>query len=177
MVGKVRYTGRWSSEPDREYELDPEERPLDARAGSDLERWAEEVRSGGGCLPPAKGRKVLIVEDDLPLARLLSEVLHRDGHRTMVAGSGVEGLDLLRVFRPGVVVLDVMMPDMHGYEVCRAIREDPSMEGVRILLSTAKPYPPEAVEVFGADGMLRKPYGADALRRSVGRLFEPASED
>jgi DNA-binding response OmpR family regulator len=107
--------------------------------------------------------EILIVEDDERMAALLKRGLEREGHVTVAASDGSEGLDFA-LSRPfDVVVLDVMLPKLNGYEVARRLRE----RGCRtpILMLTAKDAPKDIVEGLdlGADDYLTKPFSFDEL--------------
>jgi two-component system response regulator ResD len=81
-------------------------------------------------------RKVLIVEDDENIAELLQLYLEKEGFQTMIASTGKRGVELFEVFAPDLVLLDIMLPEMDGWGVCRAIREGGSQTPVIML--TAK---------------------------------------
>ena len=78
---------------------------------------------------------VLIVEDDPDAVKLVELYLRRDGHKVLTALDGAEGLRLAREARPDLVVLDLMLPGMNGFEVCRALREE---SDVAVVMLTAR---------------------------------------
>jgi two-component system, OmpR family, response regulator MprA len=124
---------------------------------------------------------VLVVEDDERLAASIRRALAYDGHRVDVAGTGPHGLAGIRDGRPDVVVLDVMLPGLDGFEICRRVRA--AGDDVAILLLTARDAVPDRVAGLdaGADDYLVKPFAHDELlarvrallRRRDGRAVAP----
>lgn len=108
---------------------------------------------------------VLIIEDDDIVARTIERTLRGHEFRITVANSGVQGLQLARRQMPAVVVLDVIMPGMDGYSVCREMRADPLLANVPILFLTAKSKDEDKITGFraGADDYLTKPFGTNEL--------------
>ena len=111
---------------------------------------------------------VLIVDDEahirLLIERLLED-LEDDGVQILVASNGDDGLEKIRAHRPDLVFLDVMMPGINGFEVCRTVKKELAMEDVYIVLLTAKGQKQDAqlgAEV-GADTYMTKPFNPDAL--------------
>ena len=122
--------------------------------------------------------KVLIAEDDLYTRRAVSEILKAEGWTVFAAPDGRSALDLFRAHRPGLVCLDVMMPELSGYDVCREIRRiDPA---VPVLFVSAKSEEIDKVLglELGADDFIVKPFGARELLarvRAVLRRSRPAA--
>jgi len=126
--------------------------------------------------------RVLVIEDEPDLRQLLSYNLREAGHEVSVASSGAEGLKLAREKRPEVVLLDLMLPDLSGTQVCRALRGDPGLgAAVSILILTAKGEEIDRVLGFelGADDYVTKPFSMRELLLRVQALLrrgkEPAS--
>jgi two-component system, OmpR family, KDP operon response regulator KdpE len=111
----------------------------------------------------------ILVVDDLPQnARLLDAVLTPRGYRVLVAGSGPEALDLLRAERPDLVLLDIFMPGMDGYEVCRRIRRDPATAFLPVVMITASGNQEKIQSIeAGADDFVTKPFSMDELLARV----------
>ncbi len=103
--------------------------------------------------------KVLIVDDDVQTLRLISLMLERQGYRILAANTAAQALHMAHTERPGVIVLDIMMPDMDGYEVTRRLRKDPETANIPILMFTAKTQVEDKVSGYeaGADDYLTKP--------------------
>lgn len=124
-------------------------------------------------------KRVLIVDDDPNICKLLDFSLQHAGFSVLVAQDGDEGLALARDHAPDVAVLDIMMPSMHGYELCRRLRADPRTERIRILFLTARSQPIDEQEAMkaGADLFLSKPVIPDELVEHVQKLLrQPARE-
>jgi pilus assembly protein CpaE len=103
--------------------------------------------------------KILIVDDDLDTLRLVGLMLQHQGYRIIAASSGLQAIALSQGDKPDMVLLDIMMPDMDGYEVARKLRSDPVTNGIPIIMFTAKTQVDDKVEGFeaGADDYLTKP--------------------
>ncbi len=82
--------------------------------------------------------RVLCVDDDRPTVTIISGVLKKDGYDVDVAYDGNGGLKKAKEFKPDLIVLDIMMPDMDGYEVCRRLKADGVTENISVLMLTAK---------------------------------------
>jgi two-component system response regulator RpaA len=112
-----------------------------------------------------ESKKILVVEDDDIVARTVERCLRRGDFRITLANSGVEGLQTARRMLPDLVVLDVIMPGMDGYTVCREMRADPILKNVPILFLTAKAKDEDKIAGFtaGADDYLSKPFNLEEL--------------
>jgi two-component system, OmpR family, response regulator RpaA len=108
---------------------------------------------------------VLVVEDDEIVAKTIERCLRGGEFRVRLANSGVEGLRAARREPPNLVILDVIMPGMDGYAVCREMRADPLLAEVPILFLTAKTKDEDKIIGFtaGADDYLGKPFNVDEL--------------
>lgn len=108
---------------------------------------------------------VLVIEDDEIVARTIERCLRGGEFRVRLASSGVEGLRSARREVPNLVILDVIMPGMDGYAVCREMRADPVLAEVPILFLTAKTKDEDKITGFtaGADDYLGKPFNVDEL--------------
>ena len=103
--------------------------------------------------------KVLIVDDDSQTLRLVGIMLERQGYRVAFANNGFQGLRAARVEQPDVILLDVMMPDMDGYEVTRMLRKNPETAHIPILMFTARAEVEDKITGYeaGVDDYLTKP--------------------
>jgi two-component system alkaline phosphatase synthesis response regulator PhoP len=105
-------------------------------------------------------KHVLVVDDEVHIRRLIEVNLQRVGYRVGTAGDGVEALEKIRTERPDLVVLDVMMPRMDGFELLRRLQSDADLAAVPVLMLTAKA---QDADIFrgwsgGAQGYLTKPF-------------------
>ncbi len=103
--------------------------------------------------------KLLIVDDDLETLRLVGLMLQRQGFQIVAANNGMQALTLAEKEQPEMILLDIMMPDMDGYEVTRRLRQNPATAGILILMFTAKSQVDDKVAGYdaGADDYLTKP--------------------
>ena len=108
---------------------------------------------------------ILVIEDDYIVARTIERSLRGDEYRVTLASRGEKGLYIARQSRPDLVILDIIMPDMDGYQVCQAMRNDPYLSEVPILFLTAKVKSQDKIAGFsvGADDYLCKPFNVDEL--------------
>lgn len=113
--------------------------------------------------------KKILIADDEPHIRILIEQcieeLEDDGVELLTAADGEEAISVISAERPDLVLLDVMMPRMDGFQVCERIRQDPEIAGVHVILLTAKgqEYDRERGRRAGADEYLTKPFNPDEL--------------
>ena len=109
--------------------------------------------------------KVLICDDEETTLRLVKVHFTRLGMHVLTAPDGRQALEIIRRERPRIVVLDVVMPHVDGYEVLRAIREDPDLIGTYVVVLTAMAQDEDARDAyrFGADSYLAKPFDPSAL--------------
>ncbi len=121
-------------------------------------------------------KRVLIAEDEPSIVTSLEFLMRRAGYETRTAADGEEALQLLAVFRPHLVLLDIMLPRRSGLEVCREIRADASLAGTRVLMLTAKggQRDQERGVEAGADDYLTKPFSTQELvARAQALLADP----
>ncbi len=117
--------------------------------------------------------KILIIDDDVDTLRLVGLMLQRQGYEVSAASNGTQGLAKALEERPDLILLDVMMPDMDGYEVARRLRKNPVTLTVPILMFTAKSQLDDKVSGFevGADDYLTKPTHPTELQAHVKALL------
>lgn len=103
--------------------------------------------------------RILIVDDDVDSLKLIGMMLARQGYDIAVANNGQQALSRAHSDQPDLIILDIMMPDMDGYEVCRRLRHDPTTQAIPIIMFTAKTMVDDKVAGFeaGADDYLTKP--------------------
>jgi two-component system phosphate regulon response regulator PhoB len=109
--------------------------------------------------------RILVVEDEKDLQDVLSYNLGQAGHETVVAGSGQEALERVAREPPDLVLLDLMLPDMSGSDVCRTLKSDPATRDIPVVMLTAKGDEIDRVVGFelGADDYVVKPYSMREL--------------
>jgi CheY-like chemotaxis protein len=125
---------------------------------------------------PVKGRTVLLVDDDPSLLDSLSRLLARDGYHVRCAQDGEEGLALARELRPGIIVLDILLPRKDGWEVLGALKGDPELADIPVVLLSILDEAEKGLSL-GAVDYLNKPLDRGRLRRVLARHLplEPAT--
>jgi CheY-like chemotaxis protein len=118
--------------------------------------------------------KTLLIADDEPhLLETTRFILEAEGYRVLTARDGLEALQIIKRERPPVVLLDVMMPNMDGYEVCREIRRDPNLAGTYVMILTAMGRRSEEEDALaaGANTYLRKPLAENLILEKLEAAF------
>lgn len=126
------------------------------------------------------GRKqrVLIIEDEDNIAIALDYLMGREGYEHERIATGEGALERIRTTHPDLVLLDVMLPEVSGYEICQEVRADRGLSDVKILMMTARGSAMERRKglALGADGFIAKPFELKELRDEVHRLLDAGSE-
>ena len=119
-------------------------------------------------------KTVLVVDDDPTIVLSLQHLLQQADYRVLVARDGQEALDLMRDEVPHLMLLDVMMPRLSGYDVCERVRASAAWRGVRILMLTARGGAVEARKALalGADDFMTKPFSTRELLDRVRALLD-----
>ncbi|HFE66596.1 MAG TPA: response regulator, partial [Chloroflexi bacterium] len=123
--------------------------------------------------PETSGR--ILIVDDAPENRLLiGAQLRSDGYQILEAEDGREGIEMARQYDPDIIILDVMMPDMNGFEVCRTIRADEQISAIPIIMVTALSNVESRIEgkKAGADEFLSRPHNREELLVRVRTLIQ-----
>ncbi|MEA5535902.1 response regulator [Crocosphaera sp. XPORK-15E] len=118
-------------------------------------------------------RAVLLVEDSPVQQEMISSILKKNGWNVVVVGNGVEALESIKQSSPDLVVLDIVMPKMNGYEVCRRIKSDPKTENVPVVMCSSKG---EEFDRYwgikqGADAYIAKPFEDIELIGTIQQLL------
>ncbi|MGD9854485.1 MAG: response regulator [Planctomycetaceae bacterium] len=120
-------------------------------------------------------RKALVVDDDPELVSLIRDVLESDGRfEVRVANNGFDAGMLTKEYRPDIIVLDVMLPDINGKEVCQRVRSDPTMDDVKIICISGMVEQDKiaGLKAAGANDFLQKPFEVDTLLGRVCDLLD-----
>jgi DNA-binding response OmpR family regulator len=114
---------------------------------------------------------IVVADDDPEIRDVIRECLA--GHTVTAATDGRDALDKIRAMKPDLAVLDVMMPHRDGFSVCRAVRADPALAAVRVMMLTAQEKMAEVEEGFaaGADDYVTKPFSPRVLAARVDALL------
>jgi DNA-binding response OmpR family regulator len=118
-------------------------------------------------------KRILIVDDDAFIRRPLEFILREEGFAPVTAVNGEDGLAKLEGELPDLIVLDVMMPGMDGFTVCRRVRTDPRFASIPVILLTAKGQESDRERGFaaGATEFMSKPYSPSELLRRVREIL------
>ena len=117
---------------------------------------------------------VLIVDDTPSEAALMSSVVQKLGHSSQTVNDGEACLSTAKALKPDLILLDVVMPKMDGFNTCRKIKKDPDLQGTRVIMVTSKSQESDRfwAERQGADGFVSKPFTPDSLANAI-RKFLP----
>ncbi len=120
--------------------------------------------------------KLLVADDEPNIVISLEYLMKREGYDVLVATDGNQALEAIQREQPALVLLDVMMPGKTGFEVCQAVRADPALDGVRILMLTAKGRETDVSKglALGANAYMTKPFSTRELVQKVAELLEAA---
>lgn len=118
-------------------------------------------------------RKILIADDEPNIVISLEYLMKREGYTVIVARDGQEALDAIARDKPDLVLLDVMMPQKSGFEVCQAVRASEALQATKILMLTAKGRETDVVKglALGADAYMTKPFSTRELVQKVAELL------
>jgi two-component system, OmpR family, phosphate regulon response regulator PhoB len=123
--------------------------------------------------PPTTGERILIVDDEPDILALCAYHLAKSGYRVATAVTGPEGLHAAREERPALLVLDLMLPGMSGFEVLERLRVDTATRDIAVLMLTARREEPDRIRglSLGADDYLTKPFSPQELVLRVGAIL------
>lgn len=118
-------------------------------------------------------RLVLVVDDEPNIRETVGFILEMEGYTVEKAVNGREGLEKIRGLRPKAVLLDAMMPEMDGFEVCRRVKGDPELAGITIVMLTAMGQDSDRDKAMeaGADHFLTKPFDDEEVLGILARVF------
>ena len=124
-------------------------------------------------------KEILIVDDEPNVVVPIQFLMEQQGYRVMIAERGEDALDLIYQYKPDLVLLDIMLPGIDGYEVCEIIRLDPNCRDVKIIFLTAKGREVEIAKglALGADAYFTKPFSNTELVAKVKELLNNTNED
>lgn len=119
-------------------------------------------------------KKLLIADDELGIRRLVRMTLESDQYEIIEAADAQEALGMARAHRPELVLLDVMMPKGTGFDVCRALKQDPETKDITVVMLTARSQKSDVAEgeVAGADDYFTKPFSPVNLVRKIDQILE-----
>ncbi len=125
----------------------------------------------------AQAKRVVCIEDEPEMIDLVRLILGRKGFQVIGANGGVEGLDTVRREKPDLVLLDLMMPDMDGWEVYQQMKADAELRDIPVVVVTAKAQSIDKVlglHIAKVDDYITKPFGPQELLESVAKILGDA---
>ncbi|MBN2461131.1 MAG: response regulator [Candidatus Cloacimonetes bacterium] len=113
--------------------------------------------------------KILVVDDDQNIRRLVSFNLSIEGHEILVARTGKEGIDMAVKNKPDLILMDIMMPEMNGYDACKWLKNDARTKDIPLFMLSAKGQMTDLDEAFnvGADNYITKPFDVEKLHKTI----------
>ena len=119
-------------------------------------------------------KKILIVDDDLRMDRMLTFLFESQGFTVRFSETGSNAIDLLQDYRPDIILLDLLMPEMDGFEVCERIKKDPLLKDIPIIVLSALPYLAHKERAFslGVCEYIEKPFVSIKLVNKVKEIIE-----
>ena len=126
--------------------------------------------------PPNTSARILVVDDDPEIVTMLSTRLSKRGYRVSTANDGHRALELAKRELPDLMLLDVMMPGKSGWEVARALKQDPVTQGIKIVMVTAIGEHVNEITspLYGADAHIDKPFEFERLEKVIETLVGAA---
>jgi CheY-like chemotaxis protein len=114
-------------------------------------------------------KKVLVIEDEPDIAGGLEARLDLEGYKVVIAKDGQEGVERARAEKPDLILLDIMIPLLNGYDVLNLLKSDPHTKGIPVIVLTALPHVEDAENAFqaGAEDFINKPYTNERLMQKV----------
>ncbi len=123
--------------------------------------------------------KLLIVEDNIVILTMQKQIFEMEGYDISTAQEGMDALKKVHQERPDIVLLDVNIPGMNGFELCRQIKEDPALSDTIVVMISAVYYSDEDAKkgmAMGADAYFTKPYENEVLQSKIKELLEKRGE-
>jgi pilus assembly protein CpaE len=117
--------------------------------------------------------RIMVVDDNEQNLELISTILELEGYEAATADSGEAALEKVGIFKPDLMLLDVMMPDMNGFELCRRLRQLPASMNMPVIMLTAASGEEDRIQArkVGANDLLGKPFNMDVLNEHIKALL------
>lgn len=124
-------------------------------------------------------KEILIVDDEPGVVVAIQFLMEQQGYSVLIAQRGEDALDLVYKYKPDLIILDIMLPGISGWEVCEIIRLNPAYRNVKIIFLTARGAEAEIARglSLGADAYITKPFSNDRLVARVNALLASAFEE
>ena len=124
-------------------------------------------------------KEILIVDDEPSIVVPIQFLMEQQGYSVLVAENGEDALDVIYKYKPDLILLDIMLPRIDGYEVCEIVRLDPRYRDIKIIFLTAKGREVEIAKglALGADAYITKPFSNTELVAKVKELLDNTNEN
>ena len=122
---------------------------------------------------------ILAVDDSVTVRKVVALTLEHKGYRVLTANDGMEALAMLNEHRPDLILLDITMPRMDGYQVCKVIKQNPYTKGIPVLMLSGNDgfFDKMKGKLAGATDYLTKPFKEEALLKSLGKYIKPKKDE
>jgi CheY-like chemotaxis protein len=117
------------------------------------------------------GKKILVVDDDPEILRLTEDALKKREYAVVTAANGARALEQLRIERPDIILADVLMPEMDGYSFYKALKNNPLLVDIPVLIITGRGGMEDTFKVLGVDGFITKPFTTEDLVTEIEHIF------
>jgi DNA-binding response OmpR family regulator len=116
--------------------------------------------------------KILVVDDDVTVTQLLKMLLSMEGHQPAILNDSTKVLEMLNTLDPDLITLDLMMPDLSGFDLCEILHQDPKFTNIPVLIISARDDQESMERAYqaGAKGYITKPFGIDTLNQKIKEL-------
>jgi DNA-binding response OmpR family regulator len=123
-------------------------------------------------------KEILIVDDEPSIVVPIQFLMEQQGYNVIIAKNGEDALDIILKYKPDLILLDIMLPGIDGYEICEIVRLNPDFRNVKIIFLTAKGREVEIAKgmALGADAYIVKPFSNTEVVAKVKELLEDAHE-
>ena len=113
--------------------------------------------------------KILIVDDDITITELMKALVKMEGHEPTTVNDSLQAMEIAKSINPDLITLDLMMPGLTGFELCKLLHDDPKFANTPIVIVSAKddPESKEQAKQAGATDYLTKPFGLDELLKKI----------
>ena len=124
------------------------------------------------------GKTILIVDDELSILVPLQFLMEKEGYQPKIAQSGKEAIEKIELHQPALILLDIMLPDLDGYEIYHMIRQRREWDAIRIIFLTAKNRETDMAKglAMGADAYITKPFSNSDLLEQIKQLIGPPAQ-
>lgn len=125
-----------------------------------------------------EGKLILLVEDDKEASSVISEFLEMKGFEIKLAKDGMEGLEILDKIDPDLILLDIMMPGVNGFDVLLKIKSNPKTESIPVVMCTALTELKDVERCYhwGANGYITKPFDLKRVLTKINSILNPSSD-